>query len=150
MSKSASLLLRDTAVTSLQAYAPLSGVKVVSGRKRPMPGTVDRQVFVSLGEARPLETPLGIDTYITRLHLEHVARTSAAGSGEDRADELHTLTHARLQQSTALVATGYAAGDVDVRLAAVQWLEDEDDATVGICHAVYELNHRTTHASVVA
>lgn len=144
MSNSAHLALRDAAVAAMLASMALAGVPVAPNRRRPMAQNVDRQINVSLGESKVLESPIGMSNWATRLHVECTARQDITDSAETRADALFTAAFG------VLMASGSFAAGMSCRAVAALWAEDETDATVTAVHGVFEVWHRTTFDAIAA
>lgn len=141
------LAIRDAVAAQLEAAPALADGGVRTGRKRPMPQAVARQVFVDLDDSPATPTAMGqFVEWQTRVRVECLARDAAGQSADDMADQLLADVYGRVMDDPRL-----AGRALDTNPAGMAW-RTEDDAETGLaaCTVLFTVRHRTPRASVAA
>lgn len=143
----AHMAIRDAVAALLAASPVLADGGIKTGRRRPMPAATVKQIFVDLDESPALPATMGqFVEWSTRIRVECLARSAAGIDADDAADDLLASTYGRL------MATPQLAGKaLDTQPAGLAWrIEEEAEAGIAACTALFTVRHRTPRASVAA
>lgn len=143
----AHMAIRDAVAALLEAGVALADGGIKTGRRRPMPAAVTKQVFVDLDESPATPTTMGqFVEWSTRIRVECLARDAAGAKADDAADQLLADTYGRVMANPRL--SGKA---LDTHPAGMAWrVEEEAEAGIAACTALFTVRHRTPRASVAA
>lgn len=141
------MAIRDAVAATLKAGAALADGGVKEGRRRPMPQAVFKQVFVDLDESPATPTAMGqFVEWSTRIRVECIARDAPGVNADDAADEMLAIVYGRVMASPQLGGKA-----MDTNPAGMAWrVEEEADAGIAACAALFTVRHRTPRASVAA
>lgn len=134
------MAIRAAVVALLQAAPTLTGSDIIANRRRPMPREVNTRVYVYLEDSMATRGEIhgAPFDWATRIRVECVARDVAGIPADIGSDALQAAVYAVLQANTGL---GGLSQDIEPK--ALAWTEDEADATVSACQAIYSVTHRT-------
>lgn len=141
------MVLRDTMATLLEARPVLADGGIKTGRRRPMPAAVDRQVFVDLDDSPAIATAMGqFVEWQTRLRIECLARDTYGRKADDAADALLAEVYGRVMADPRMGGKA-----LDTNPVGIAWrIEEEAETGIAACAALFTVRHRTPRASVAA
>jgi hypothetical protein len=145
MPNSAHFAIRSAVAARLLTSPALASGNVRVGTRRPMAQAVNAQVHVDLDESAATGAGMNTTEWSTRIRVECIARETATAA-DLGADALVTSVHDRLMADPTL--NGLA---INTSPAGIAWTpDDEADASLAVCQALFVVRHRTARASVAA
>jgi hypothetical protein len=143
MPNSRHFAIRGAVAARLLASPALAGGNVRIGTRRPMAQAVNAQVHVDLDESPATGAALNTTEWSTRIRVECIARETSTAA-DLAADALVTAVHDRLMAEPTL-----SGAAIDTRPLGIAWVpDDEADASLAVCQALFLVRHRTPRASI--
>lgn len=135
--------LRDT----LLAAPVLADGNVVANRRRPMPATVARQIFVYLEDSQPTRGQIAGAPFDwrTRIRVECLARDDGPIDADTAADALAVQVYARVMADTTLANLA-----LDVEPQAIACTGDEADTALAATQIMFTVWHVSAGNSIAA
>lgn len=144
---SAQMALCHAVRDALLASPPLADGNVVANRRRPMPASVTRQIFVYLQDSLPERGAIRgapID-WRTTIRVECLARDDGPVDADTAADALAVEVYARLLADMSLGGRAY-----DLEPSAMGCTGDEADATLSATQFLFAVSHTTADNTIAS
>lgn len=123
----------------------LADGNVVANRRRPMPTSAERQVFVYLEDSLPTRGEMAGAPFDwrSRIRVECLARDAGPVDADTAADALGVQVYARVLADTTL---GGLALDIEPQ--AIGWTGDDADTALAATQFIFSVWHRSANNSI--